>query len=262
MDGILGMAGWKWMFLIEAIPAILLGGVVLWLLPNGPADARWLSVREKEWLTGTIAAEAREQTGGSARLRDAFTSGRVWLLCGLYFLVNVAGYGYEFWLPSIVKGISGGNDFVVGLINMVPYLVAGAAMILVGKSSDRSGERRFHVAGAAFVAALGFTAAALLANPWLAMAGLVVALAGQKSTLGPFWALGTAALRGTAAAGGIALINSVGNLGGYFGPRLVGIITDRSGSGTIALLLLGAALALMGLLALRLKPAAGGDPAR
>jgi MFS family permease len=262
MDGILGMAGWKWMFLIEAIPAILLGGVVLWLLPNGPADARWLSAREKEWLTGTIAAEAREQTGGSARLRDAFTSGRVWLLCGLYFLVNVAGYGYEFWLPSIVKGISGGNDFVVGLINMVPYLVAGAAMILVGKSSDRSGERRFHVAGAAFVAALGFTAAALLANPWLAMAGLVVALAGQKSTLGPFWALGTAALRGTAAAGGIALINSVGNLGGYFGPRLVGIITDRSGSGTIALLLLGAALALMGLLALRLKPAAGGDPAR
>jgi ACS family tartrate transporter-like MFS transporter len=253
MDGLLGIPGWKWLFFLEAVPAVVMGFVILFVLPNGPADARWLDAREKGWLQGKIAAEARDSGGKKQSLRDAFLSPGVWLLCLLYFLVNVAGYGYEFWLPSIVKGISGQNDLVVGIINMVPYLVAGFAMILVGRSSDRTGERRFHVAAAAALAAAGFACAALCDNPWLAMAGLTLALAGQKSTLGPFWALGTAALSGTAAAGGIALINSVGNLGGYFGPKIVGIITDRTGSGTPALLFLGGALVAMGLLALTLK---------
>ncbi len=255
MDGLLGMAGWKWLFLIEAVPAILLGIVVLLVLPNGPADARWLTPREKGWLQAKIADEASAAPGVKRRLADAFADPRVWLLCVLYFLVNVAGYGYEFWLPSIVKGLSGKGDFVVGLINMVPYLVAGAAMILNGRHSDRTGERRFHVAAAAGIAAGGAMLAAFAGNPWLAMLGLVILLAGQKSTLGPFWALGTAALSGTAAAGGIALINSVGNLGGYFGPRLVGIIKDRTGSDTTALLWLGGALLLLSGLALILKPA-------
>jgi ACS family tartrate transporter-like MFS transporter len=136
------------------------------------------------------------------------------------------------------------------LINMVPYFVAGVAMILMGRHSDRSGERRMHVAVAAFVAAAGFMGAAMFQNPWLALASLVVALAGQKSTLGPFWALGTGALSGTAAAGGIAFINSVGNLGGYFGPKLVGKIKDSTGSETTAMFWLGGALLLLGLIAM------------
>jgi ACS family tartrate transporter-like MFS transporter len=253
MDGLLGIPGWKWLFFLEAVPAVVMGFVVYFVLPNGPADARWLTPREKGWLAEKIASEARDSSMKKQSLRDAFLSPRVWLLCLLYFLMNVAGYGYEFWLPSIVKEISGQGDFIVGLINMVPYLVAGVAMILVGRNSDRTGERRFHVAGSAIFAAAGFACAALFQNPWLAMAGLTLALAGVKSTLGPFWALGTAALSGTAAAGGIALINSVGNLGGYFGPKLVGIISDKTGSGTFALLLLGGALVAMGLAALTLK---------
>jgi len=265
MDGIAGMEGWKWLFLIEAIPAVIMGLVVLFILPNGPADARWLSPQEKGWLLAKLGNEAKSDSGNKEkRLRDAFTSPRVWLLCLLYFLVNVAGYGYEFWLPSITKRLSGGNDFVVGLINMVPYLVAGAAMILVGRSSDRSGERKGHVAFSGLVAASGFACAALAQNPWLAMLGLVVALAGQKSTLGPFWALGTAYLSGTAAAGGIALINSVGNLGGFFGPKLVGAIKDKTGSETTALFYLGGALLILSVVALFLPgskspqaPAAG-----
>jgi ACS family tartrate transporter-like MFS transporter len=261
MHGIGGMEGWRWLFLLEAIPAIVMGLVLLFILPNGPADARFLEAREKNWLIAKIAAEARSSTTKERRLRDAFTSPRVWVLCLLYFLVNVAGYGYEFWLPSIVKGISGGNDFMVGLINMIPYLAAGTAMVLVGRSSDRTGERRGHIAISAGIAACGFTCAALAQNPWLAMLGLIVALMGQKSTLGPFWALGTSYLSGTAAAGGIALINSVGNLGGYFGPTLVGRIKDSTGSETAALLWLGGALLIMAVVALTLPANRPKEPA-
>ena len=251
MDGLMGIAGWKWLFFLEALPAIVMGLVILFILPNGPGDARWLSPREKGWLLAKLGNEAKNDSGGKEkRLRDAFTSGRVWLLCLLYFLVNVAGYGYEFWLPSITKRLSGGGDFMVGLINMVPYIVAGIAMTMVGRFSDRTGERKGFVAGAGLVAAIGFAGAAFAQSPWLAMLGLVIALAGQKSTLGPFWALGTSYLSGTAAAGGIALINSVGNLGGYFGPKLVGKIKDATGSETTALLYLGGALLFLSVVAL------------
>lgn len=266
MDGILGMAGWKWLFLIEALPAIIMGFVILTVLPNGPGEARWLSPREKGWLLAKLGDEAKSDSGSKEkRLRDAFTSPRVWLLCLLYFLINVSGYGYEFWLPSITKRLSGGSDFVVGLINMVPYLVAGVAMTLVGRASDKMGERKGFVAASGLVAAIGFACAAYAKNPWFAMLGLVVALAGQKSTLGPFWALGTSYLSGTAAAGGIALINSVGNLGGFFGPKLVGAIKDKTGSETAALLYLGGALLFLSFVALFLpssRPANTSVPLR
>jgi ACS family tartrate transporter-like MFS transporter len=247
MDGIGGMPGWKWLFLIEAIPAILLGLVVLLVLPNGPEDARWLPAREKRWLLDTLAEEARLAAGTRRhRLRDAFTCPQVWQLAFIYFLINLAGYGFEFWLPSIVKKLSDQSDAVVGAINMIPYVAAGVAMVLAGRHSDRTGERTAHVGVAAFCSAIGFTAAAVLENPFLAIAALTLALAGQKSTLGPFWALGASALSGTAAAGGIALINSVGNLGGYVGPKVVGMITDKTGSAMTAMFVLGGAMLVMG----------------
>ena len=250
MDGIGGMPGWKWLFLIEAIPAVVLGLIVLLVLPNGPADARWLPPREKQWLLDTLAEEARLAAGTRRnRLRDAFTCPQVWQLAFIYFLVNVAGYGFEFWLPSIVKKLSDQSDAVVGAINMIPYIAAGIAMVLVGRNSDRTGERTAHVGVAAFCSAIGFTAAAVLENPFLAVAALTLAFAGQKSTLGPFWALGASALSGTAAAGGIALINSVGNLGGYVGPKVVGIITDKTGSAVTAMFVLGGAMLVMGVFA-------------
>ena len=251
LNGVGGLAGWQWLFFLEALPAVLMGFVVLFLLPNGPKQARWLSDNEKAWIQSRLSEEAA--TADSTRphrLKDVFTSPLVWLLCLIYFLLNVGGYGYEMWLPTIVKGFSGQSDAVVGFINAIPYFVAGVVMLLYGQHSDRKVERRGHVAFAAFSAAVGFAIAALFGNPWIAMAGLIIAFAGLKSTLGPFWALSTAFLSGTAAAGGIALINSVGNLGGFFGPYLVGIIKDRTGSDVAALLLLGGALFGMGLSAL------------
>lgn len=254
LNGVWGLAGWQWLFVLESIPALVLGVVVLFVLPNGPEDVKWLTKEETRLLQEQLRREAAE-AGADQRshLAAAFTSPRVWLLCLLYFLFNIGGYGYEMWLPSIVKGFSGQSDFVVGLITAVPYLAAGIAMFWAGRHSDRTGERRGHVAVAAFAATLGFALAASLRNPWLAMAGLTLAFMGLKSTMGPFWALGTSFLSGTAAAGGIAFINSVGNLGGFVGPTLVGVIRDRTGADTAALYVLGGSLLLMGLFALLIR---------
>lgn len=249
-----GLDGWQWLFLLEGIPAVLMGLVVLIALPNGPAQAKWLSPDEKAWIRSRLdeeAAESKEQT--RYRLSEAFSSGRVWLLCLLYFLLNVGGYGFEMWLPSIIKGFSGLSYSIIGFINAIPYLVAVIAMLLSGNHSDKTGERRWHVAIAAAASAVGFALSAYFQNPYLAMASLTLAFAGLKSTLGPFWALGTAFLSGTAAAGGIALINSVGNLGGFVGPTLVGVLTDKTGSIGTSLWFLGGTLLLMALLALTIK---------
>ncbi len=257
MDGIGGLAGWQWLFLIEALPAVLLGVVVWMILPNGPADAPWLAPSEKVWVQARLDADAAAVTTHQHHsLRDAFTCGRVWLFCLLYFLMNVGGYGFELWAPTIIKTISGGSDTMVGWINAIPYLIAGVAMIFVGRHSDRTGERRWPVAIAAITSAVGFGLSAYFTNPFLALAALALAFAGIKSTIAPFWALTTAFLVGPAAAGGIALINSVGNLGGYAGPHLVGVIKDKTGSNLAALLFLGGALLCMGLLALTIRPAA------
>ncbi len=251
LNGVGGLAGWQWLFLVEAIPAVLMGLVVWWLLPNGPKQARWLSAAESEWIQSRLDAEAA-LAGQQKHLsvKAVFSNGRVWLFCLLYLLMNIGGYGYEMWLPSIIKGFSGQSDAVVGFINAIPYFAAGVAMLLVARFSDRTGERRRVVAVAAFTAAAGFALSAYVKNPYLAMGALTLAFIGIKSTIAPFWAMTTTFLGGTAAAAGIALINSVGNLGGYIGPHLVGVIKDRTGSQVVALLLLGAALFCMGVLAL------------
>ena len=256
MDGMGGLAGWQWLFLIEAAPAVLMGFVVMAILPNRPRDAAWLTAEEKVWVQTRLDDDAaRVTTHQHHSLRDAFTSGRIWLFCLLYFLMNVGGYGFELWAPTIIKTISGGSDAMVGWINGIPYLVAGIAMIFVGRHSDRTGERRWPVAIAAVISAVGFGLSAYFENPYLKLAALAVAFAGIKSTIAPLWALATAFLTGSAAAGGIALINSVGNLGGYFGPHLVGVIKDQTKSDFAALLFLGSALLCMGLLALTIRPA-------
>ena len=256
LGGLGGLAGWQWLFLLEGFPAVGMGVVVLLFLPNKPREARWLSHSEQAWLQGRLDEEAARLRGVQQhRLAEVFRSGRVWLLCLIYFLLTVGSYGYEMWLPSIIKSFSGKSDAIVGWINAAPYLVAMVVMFFVGRHSDRTGERRWHVAVAAFGSAVGFALSAYLANPYLALAALAMAFAGLKSTIGPFWALSTAFLSGSAAAGGIALINSVGNLGGFVGPYVVGLIKDRTHSNVSALLFLGAALLGMGLLVLTIRPA-------
>lgn len=246
MDGIGGLAGWQWLFLLEALPAIILGVVVWLVLPNGPQDARWLTSNEKEVVQRRLAVSSAAPENQRHSLRDCFSSPVIWLLCLLYFLMNVGSYGYEMWLPSIVKSLSGKGDALVGVINAIPYFVAGVAMYLVGRHSDKTSERRGHICVSAISATVGFAIAANAKNPYVAMTGLIIAFAGLKSTIAPFWALTTSFLSGTAAAGGIALINSVGNLGGFFGPTFVGIIKDKTGSDFGGLLLMGGCLLCMG----------------
>jgi ACS family tartrate transporter-like MFS transporter len=256
LHGVAGLEGWQWLFLLEGIPAVIMGLVVFIVLPDRPQNAKWLSSSEKDWIRLRLEEETLQSRGRAHfRLYKALTSSRIWLLCLIYFLLTVGIYGYEMWLPSIIKEFSQMNYYVVGLINAIPYLAAVVAMLIIGYHSDKTGERRWHVAGPAFAAAAGFALSAYLKNPYIAMIALMTALVGLKSAMGPFWALSTTFLSGTAAAGGIALINSVGNLGGFVGPTLVGIVNDRTGSIAMSLWILGAALLLMGVLVLTIRQA-------
>ncbi|HEX2921450.1 MAG TPA: MFS transporter [Bacteroidales bacterium] len=251
LHGKLGLDGWQWLFLIEGIPAILMGIIILLMLPNKPADAKWLSEKEKKWIDNKLNDETRlvkDQT--HFKLAGVLKSGRVWLLCLIYFLMTFGAYGFEMWLPSIITEFSGMSYTLLGFINAIPYVGAVIMMLVIGIHSDKTGERRWHVAVSALIAAIGFGFSVYFKNPFLSIAALTLAFAGLKSTMGPFWVLGTSFLSGTAAAGGIALINSVGNLGGFFGPSLVGIIRDRTGSTDLAFMVLGASLFLMAILIL------------
>jgi len=255
LHGFKGLEGWQWLFLLEGIPAVIMGILVIFFLPDRPQKARWLSPAEKIYIQSRLDEEALLAKGKMHfRLSEAFLSGRIWLLCLIYFLLTVGIYGYEMWMPSIIKAFYVQSYSVVGLINAIPYLVSVIVMLLIGYHSDKTGERRWHVAISAFAAAAGFAFSAYLQNPYLAMIALMASLVGLKSAMGPFWALSTTFLGGTAAAGGIALINSVGNLGGFVGPTLVGVIIDRTGSISMSLWILGAALLLMGILILTIRP--------
>ncbi len=255
LDGLKGLAGWQWLFLLEGIPAVLVGILVLFVLPDGPRKASWLSEEEKGKLLADLA-EDEKQAGSESRhfLRDAFTSRRVWLLCVIYFLLNVGGYGFEMWLPQIIRSFSDMSEFEIGLLNGIPYIVATIFMVLNGCHSDRSGERRWHVAVSALAGALGFFACAHAPNVALSLAALSLAFAGVKGMVGPFWALATATLSGTAAAAGIAWINSVGNLGGFAGPTIVGYIKKVTGSYAGAVTALGCALVILACIAMALRP--------
>lgn len=254
LHGLGGMEGWQWLFLLEGIPAVILGLVVIFAMPDRPQKAKWLSSDEKTYVQSRLDEEAVQLKGKAHfKLSEAFKSSRIWMLCFIYFLLTVGIYGYEMWLPSIIKEFYLQSYSVVGLINAVPYLVSVVVMLLIGYHSDKTGERRWHVAGSAFAAAAGFALSAFLQNPYMAMIALMASLVGLKSAMGPFWALSTTFLSGTAAAGGIALINSVGNLGGFVGPSLVGIVNDRTGGLETSLWILGGALLLMGILVLLMR---------
>jgi MFS transporter, ACS family, tartrate transporter len=239
MNGIGGLAGWQWLFLIEGLPAVILGFVTLAYLPDGPKTARWLSREEQSWIESRLEVERREVLQhGRHSFSGAMGSGRVWTCAFIYFGIIMSFYGVSFWLPQIVRALSGFSDFSVGLLSALPYVAATIAMVWIGKRSDRTGDRRGHVIASAIAGAVGLIAAAFLGNPAAELAALALAAAGIWGTLGPFWALSSESLSGTAAAAGIAVINSVGNLGGFLGPYLVGLIRSRTQSFTDALLAL------------------------
>jgi MFS family permease len=229
LDGWMGIAGWQWLFILEAVPAVVLG-VVFWLfMTDWPSEAHWLTAEQRNWLMGRLEAERSQRESIRAySLRQALLNRRVLLLSLVYFGGTFAGYGIALFQPQIVHRLAAGFG-MTGVINAIPYVFAACAMILWGRHSDRTGERPRHVAIAYSVGAIGLIATSLMTDPFLTMTMLVIAAMGQSSTGPTFWSLPTAMLSGTAAAGGIALINALGNLGGFFGPYLFGLIKDATG---------------------------------
>ncbi len=231
-----GLAGWQWLFILEALPAIVIGVVTLFFLTDTPAQATWLEPAQRDWLTQRLASERDEKEAlRNYSLGETMRHPRVWLLTLVYFGQNVSGYGLVIFLPQIVSrfGVGVGMN---GLISALPYAAAAIAMAWWGLHADRAGEHRFHTAAACFLNFAGLAACIFLQNPILMMIAIIFAQMGQSSIAPTFWALPTAMLSGTAAAGGIALINAVGNLGGFLGPYMMGAIKDATGSFPIALL--------------------------
>ena len=253
MHGFLGYAGWQWLFVIEGIPAIVLGGLALKILTDSPDQAHWLTNEEKSALSSTLEREAKETEAiGYASMRNALTRPRVLALGALYFLMVTGLYGIGFWMPQVISGFGLGS-LAVGFLTAVPYLFAAIAMVLWGRHSDRTGERRWHIALPLFLAAASFAWSAYSGPLVPTMVALTLATLGFYAAFGPFWSLPTALLTGAGAAAGIALVNSLGNVAGFAGPYIVGLLKEATGSFSAALLFLAAALALGGLMALTFR---------
>jgi len=242
LDGVGGLAGWQWLFLLEGLPAIVLGFVVLGVLDERPDDAAWLSAEERDTLRMSLSNDARTRSDRELPVSDVLKSPAVWLLAIVYFTIPVATYGLGFWLPQIIKAASGGSNTQVGLITTIPYVVGAIGMVIVGRHSDRTGERRWHVAVSAFVGGVAFALSAFVHGLVPAIVLLSLAILGVASMFGPFWTLATARVSGVGAAVGIALINSVGNSGGFVGPYLLGYIKDATQSFAIGFIFIGAIL--------------------
>ncbi|GAA4206513.1 MFS transporter [Actinocatenispora rupis] len=237
LDGVFGLSGWQFLFVVQGLPAVALG-VVLWrLLPGTPAEARWLTAAQRAWLSTELAADAATAAPGH-RLTDALRTGRVWAFTAAYFCYAIGEYGLIFFLPQIVRRMHF-TDTEVGFVGAVPFLVGAAAMVLVARSSDRTGERRWHFAGSMLVMAAGLLGAALsMSVPPVALGFLVLVGVGAFGALGTFWPAPTALLTGTAAAAGIAVVNSIGNIAGFAGPYAMGYLVDRTGGFLTGLVML------------------------
>lgn len=245
MDGILGLAGWQWMYIVEGVPAILMGLVALKAMTDRPKDAMWLAVEERTWLQNKMDSEDSAKGSGH---KHSFLAGlkdpRALVFAALYFGLVMGIYGLSLWLPSIVKAMGDLSTTQVGLIVPIPYLCAAVFVYFWSRHSDRTGERVGHASAAMLLGAIGLVASGFLiqSSPVLALAAICVGAMGIFAAISPFWELPAAALAGAAAASGIALINSLGNLGGFVSPYAVGVLVDKTGDSKYGLLLLAAVL--------------------
>lgn len=253
-DSAAGWPGWRWLFVLESLPSLVLGVVVLLRLPDGPMRATWLSHEERMLVIDRVAEDAGRSASTGALVhghwRDAFTSGRVWALAFVYFACAVSLYGVNFWMPTIIQELGLAKDayLTIGLLAMIPWGVAGVFMRWWGARSDRTGDRRTHVAGALALTTAGLVALAFTGTSVVpSLLALSVIASGVLAAMSTFWAIPTAFLHGAAAAAGIAWINSIGNLGGHFGPDLIGRVRTATGDNRAAFFML-AALAAAGAL--------------
>jgi len=253
LHGIAGLSGWQWLFILEGLPAVILGVLVWRYLPDGPDKAVWLEVDERAALSMRLDRERR--LGNHNRQRsfsEAISNLTIWLLSLVYFAIVFGLYGVTFWLPQIIRSFGQHSDFEIGLLSAIPFIGAAIAMVFVGRASDLSGERRWHLAFSAAVGAVGLMLTAMTRSPLLSLGALSIAAAGIWGTFGPFWAIPADFLSGTAAAGAIALVNSIGNLGGFAGPYIVGMVKQATHSFAGGMLAMAASLVAAGLLALTL----------
>jgi len=248
LSGAMNLAGWQWLFLSEGIPSVIVGIWVIFYLDSSIEEAKWLTAEDKALLTTNLMAEDKQKT--EHKLTDAFKSGKVWVLCAIYFTLMIGLYGIAFWLPTIVKAFGIKGYLGVGLITAIPYGVAVIGMILLSVHSDKTGERRLHYVFNVTAGAIGLVLSGVFAsNPVWAIVFLSIGTLGVIGSMPLFWPLPSAFLAGTAAAAGIGIVNSVGNLGGYFGPNIPIwaklISSDRSAALYIiaGILMIGAFLA-------------------
>jgi MFS transporter, ACS family, tartrate transporter len=240
MNGIAGLEGWQWLFIIEAAPALVLAFVTYFYLTDRPPDAHWLAPEERTWLMGRLEAERRQREAAhKLSVWDAMRNPRVWALALVYFALVACVYSVGFWLPQIVKAF-GLSNLATGWVTAIPYAIGAIFMVWYGRHSDSGPERKAHTAAALLITGVGIAASTITGNPVLTMVAFTIGACGVFGALPIFWTLPTAVLSGTAAAAGIAVINSIGNLAGFFGPYAMGWIKDATGSFTGGLLLIAA----------------------
>jgi MFS transporter, ACS family, tartrate transporter len=249
LHGAGGLEGWQWLFLLEGLPAIVLGVVVIGALTEHPRDAGWLTDAERAALVACLRGEV-PATAAEESIWAPLGTRRIWLLAVVYFTIPVTLYGIGFWLPQMLKAASGADNFTVGLLSAVPYATGAVGMVVVGHHSDRTGERRWHVLVPALVSAAGLVLSTMGSGTAWALLTLSLAMLGLASMFGPFWALATTSAGARGAAAAIALINSVGNIGGFVGPYLLGAISDATHSFTAGLFAIAGILAVGAVLVL------------
>jgi ACS family tartrate transporter-like MFS transporter len=248
LDGVWGLAGWQWLFIIEGIPSLLLGIVTWFYLTDRPDNADWLTTEQRAWLSSRLESEVTaKQAVTHPSLGQALTSPKVLMLSLIYFGFVAALYGMQFWLPQIVKAF-GFSNAQTGFVTAVPYLFGSIAMVLWARHSDVRRERAMHVGAPLLLTAVALGICGYITDPFLTMVVLTIAAIGVFCTFGVFWTLPTAWLSGTAAAGAIALINSIGNLAGFAGPYLIGWVKQTTGSTTTGLFVLAVLPLIAGLL--------------
>ena len=254
----LGYSGWRWLLILEGIPAVIAGFVALFYLTDRPRDARWLSDDERAWITGELEREAGTKPGAGTSLWRLFQNRDVILLTAVYFLGACAQYGFSFWLPKMIQKLSGFSSFQVAMIAALPFLASWPAMLLLSWSSDRTGERRWHTAAAYLVLAAGL-AGGIWSGKSVPLGILMFSLAGIgiSARLPAFWALPASLLGGSMAAASVGAINCIGNLGGFVGPYLLGAMSTATGSYSTGIGYLAGASVLAAVLILLVRPRPG-----
>ena len=231
LEGVMGLHGWQWMYIAEGVPTVIIGVVTLFVLTDKPEQATFLTAEEKSWLGAKLLAErnAKEAVRTFSMLQGMFNP-KVLLLALNYFGIVVASLGVLIFVPQMIKSLGNLSNMTVGWLTMIPYVTGGIGLVVWGRISDRMHERRWNLLGACVVSTIGLIITGMTMGTWWAMVGLSIATFGFYGSKGPFWAMPSMFLTGTAAAASIAWINSIGNLGGFFGPWYVGVIKDWTGS--------------------------------